>query len=776
MKEKASFNTLPTGTILLKQYRIEHILGQGGFGITYLANDIRLNQHVAIKEFLPSELAARDKNKSIHPKSIKQEESFEKFKKRFLREAQTLARFKHPNMARVQNYFEENGTAYFVMEYEEGESLGNLLKEKIQFSKAEILNFLIPLLEGLAIVHDSGIIHRDIKPDNIYLRTDGSPVLLDFGAASYVSGQSKTVTTLLTPGYAPFEQYLSDAKEQGPWTDIYSLGAVVYQAITGIIPTESSRRYYALSEQHDDPLPSVTELGKPHFDDAFLYAIEQSLLVKSKDRPQSAKQWMAMLLNDTIYNQAHQSQTKTKTNNNNSKYPTKWILSIALSILLMIGLTSTYWLIQPGHLRIVTNVPNVAVYLSNNKVGQTNARGRLKIPDAGKGKIRIEMKKEGYQTHRAYIHIIKGKWITKKFKLHPLKAKLFVRSNAKNSTVWINDQYFGQADKDWSLKPGIYSVVVKSEGYKNWQQKVQLKPDANLELFASLQQKSLPQAKNNTAPSITTGTIEISTNPAQAKWFLNETYIGLTPGQQTIKAGKYDLHAMLPGYKKWHQSIEIRKGKTIQINIPFEPTVYSLSIDVIPENANIKIMNIKQQYFPGMLLKSGKYKIKITQKNHKPWHRWIAIDDSNKHIDIKLTPITKQLKPTMTSTNPAPDPSENDQEISSLLAKFNKIINRRRITTIGLKKAYRHCQKLSKLKFKDNNTVSCLNRIGNAFAKLAENALNKNEIIDSKKIVRQGLRLMPNHEELKQINTKLQQRTQIKKPPKQKRVQIPLIF
>ena len=151
---------------------------------------------------------------------------------RFISEAQTLARFEHPNIVRVLSVFEGNITGYMIMPYEQGQTLKHILSTERTLEETALLKIMIPILGGLEQVHSAHFIHRDIKPDNIFIRHDGNPVLLDFGSARQALGEEiKTLTSLVSPGYAPFEQYYSKSDEQGPWTDIYGLGATLYRAI-----------------------------------------------------------------------------------------------------------------------------------------------------------------------------------------------------------------------------------------------------------------------------------------------------------------------------------------------------------------------------------------------------------------------------------------------------------------------------------------------------------------------------------------------------------------
>lgn len=290
-------NALPIG-YHLENYQIQSILGDGGFGITYLAQDIQLDTKVALKEYLPSELAVRDgDNYTVHAKSQKDDENFAWGLDRFMKEAQTLAQFKHPNIIRVWRFFSALNTAYIVMEYEPGQNLANFLKEGDTTTAEELMKFLPALLGGLETVHKAGYLHRDIKPANIYLREhDDSPLLIDFGSARYDLGtRSRNITTIVTPGYAPFEQYQSEGSQQGPWTDIYSLAAVLYRLISGKVPTESTERVAALIRSQSDPLTPATNVGRGQYDQPFLEGIDWALKVNEQDRPQDIEAWRKQL-------------------------------------------------------------------------------------------------------------------------------------------------------------------------------------------------------------------------------------------------------------------------------------------------------------------------------------------------------------------------------------------------------------------------------------------------------------------------------------------------
>ncbi len=281
---------LPTGFRLF-EYRIDSVLGQGGFGIAYAAMDVNLAAKVVIKEYLPEEFAFRALDNSVQARDDMDQEFYQNGLDSFLVEARTLATFRHRHIVRVARFFEANKTAYMVLEYERGESLKSWRKKRgDNIDEKTIVALFAPLLEGLEVVHNSGYLHRDIKPDNIYVRDqDGSLVLLDFGAARQTTIEKSEIGMVVTPGYGPIEQYAGGGR-QGPWTDIYSLGATLFWLITGRKPLEAPAR---LGEP--DPLPSAEALGKDRFSPQFLRAVDWALKMHPADRPQDVAQFRSAL-------------------------------------------------------------------------------------------------------------------------------------------------------------------------------------------------------------------------------------------------------------------------------------------------------------------------------------------------------------------------------------------------------------------------------------------------------------------------------------------------
>ena len=292
-------NALPAG-YRLGEYEIQTVLGSGGFGVTYKAYDHNLDKAVAIKEYLPPEFAVRDGRTTVKPKSSASKEDYEWGLSRFLDEARALARFDHPHINKVHRFFKENGTAYLVLEYVDGDMLSDLLKRKGRFNETGIRRMLDELLDGLDAVHNAGYIHRDIKPANIIFRRDGGAVLLDFGAARQAIGKrSQMITSILTPGYAPVEQYLNTADAMGAWSDLYSLGVVAYRCLVGgdesVIVDAPSRAHYAQRGESEKDMPSAAEVGAGKYSDGLLKAIDWAMKVDERERPQSVGELRGVL-------------------------------------------------------------------------------------------------------------------------------------------------------------------------------------------------------------------------------------------------------------------------------------------------------------------------------------------------------------------------------------------------------------------------------------------------------------------------------------------------
>ena len=285
---RVDYVALPAGA-LIGRYQVASILGQGGFGITYLARDTQLGRDVAVKEYLPAALAVRPDGSSVLPRSTEVADDFGWGRSRFVEEGRTLASVHEaPAIVKVFDFLEANGTAYIVMELLRGQTLEQRVKAEGPLAPASLQVMLWPLLAGLQKVHETGFLHRDIKPANIMLDADGRPTLIDFGAArAAMADRTRTMTAIFTPGYAAPEQFTS--AKQGPWTDIYGLSATLHYAITGKAPPSAFDR---LMEDSYEPLGGSASQG---FDARLLLGIDAGLSLPLEQRPPSIAAWRTLL-------------------------------------------------------------------------------------------------------------------------------------------------------------------------------------------------------------------------------------------------------------------------------------------------------------------------------------------------------------------------------------------------------------------------------------------------------------------------------------------------
>ncbi|MFK7856713.1 MAG: SUMF1/EgtB/PvdO family nonheme iron enzyme [Granulosicoccus sp.] len=292
-----SSESLPTG-YQLHNYRIEQVLGEGGFGITYKAVDLNLNRVVAIKEFMPRAYAARSDTGDVEPRNADCEVLYQKGLMSFVKEAQALALFEHVNIVKVNAFLRHHNTAYIIMEYVDGMTFSEWLRQNPMPSQSDLLSILSPILSGLHELHKVDLLHRDIKPSNIYICHNDRPLLLDFGAVRYsmFSDHSEEPSVvMLTEGFSPPEQYGKSG--QGPWTDVYAVGACLHLAVTGRKVINAMERYTESLNGGSDPQPNLADTAlRKDFSDYFLGAITQAISLNSKDRIQGALQLNNRLL------------------------------------------------------------------------------------------------------------------------------------------------------------------------------------------------------------------------------------------------------------------------------------------------------------------------------------------------------------------------------------------------------------------------------------------------------------------------------------------------
>ena len=284
------------GTII-DACQIRGELGRGGFGITYHAYDSAHQKEVALKEFFPLDVSMREVGTTnVRSASPKHEQAFYKNLARFVEEAKTLALFRHRNIVSIQKVISANNTAYLKLSLERGMSMRHWMNSLGRKPTQDELDcILTPLLDALDAVHRNKLLHRDIAPDNILLRALNDPVLLDFGSARPPDRDAqKPLTAIVKEGYSPLEQYTANTGQQGPWTDIYALGATLYEAISGLAPSKAGDRV------NNDRILPASSVCSGYYRPAFLNAIDWALSVNPNNRPQSIRHWREMVFSNSL--------------------------------------------------------------------------------------------------------------------------------------------------------------------------------------------------------------------------------------------------------------------------------------------------------------------------------------------------------------------------------------------------------------------------------------------------------------------------------------------
>lgn len=301
---RTSHDVLPHGT-RFGEFEIIRVLGVGGFGVVYLANDYSLERQVALKEYMPASLAVRGDGARVTVRSESMGETYNAGLRSFINEARLLARFDHPSLVKVYRFWEENDTAYMVMPYLQGVTLRDTRRAMAgPPNEAWIRGVLDPMLAALELLHGEGVFHRDVAPDNILLPPSGPPILLDFGAARRViSDRTQSLTAILKPSYAPIEQYANMAgMRQGPWTDIYALGAVMHCLLFGAPPVPATAR--AVQDEAD----SIGQEVVPGVSQHFMKLVAWMLSVRPQERPQNVAELRAALRGElAIPSPAHEA-------------------------------------------------------------------------------------------------------------------------------------------------------------------------------------------------------------------------------------------------------------------------------------------------------------------------------------------------------------------------------------------------------------------------------------------------------------------------------------
>ena len=529
---------LPAGC-QLNDLEIKNVLGHGGFGITYRAWDRYLKKYVALKEYLPNDIAVRIKGYSVVPKSVSDREDFEYGLEQFIEEACVLERFNHPNILRVIRVFEAYQTAYMVTQYEKGRTLTAYLdKLGKPPTQAQLRKILMPLLDGLETVHQANYLHRDIKPDNIYIcGSDNRPVLIDFGSARQSLGsRTKNMTIIVTGGYAPFEQYTTSAKRQGNWSDIYSMAAVLYRAITGMIPPDASDRQDDVSNGEPDPLLPLSQAAKRRYTSQFVDAIEQGLALLVTERPQSVAEWREMFGPPKKFTLSRKNRVKSRSTDTGQKQPLldkigkNQLAIIAASVVLILSAVGIWSyavressqrsetpdrtvirkIIKPapepaaitsGLIYVQTKPQGAAIFIAGKKMGLAP----ITLTDLTPGNVTVEADGlPGYNMARKTVKITAGQKTPVTLELPIATGLIDIKSVPENAKWHLDGKHIGATPyKNAKVKPGRHLVTIKHKGYEDQSSEITVTAGKTTAVVIVLKKITQPKGKTWTESEFT---------------------------------------------------------------------------------------------------------------------------------------------------------------------------------------------------------------------------------------------------------------------------------
>jgi serine/threonine protein kinase len=482
----------------VQEYRIIEILGAGSFGIVYKAENKYFSEIVALKEFLPIELAYRPEGDSrIRPLTSENENAYKWARSKFLQEAKTLRELgtggRHPNIVHVRQFIEANDTAYMVMDFEEGRPLSELLEENGILMEQELKSILYGLLDELSRVHEASVLHRDIKPSNILIRSDGSPVLIDFGAARKdVTGSDRSTIVVFSPAYAAVEQ-VCPIGTQGPWTDIYGLGATLYRAITGNTPATASERLEGKA------YVSITEAAIIKYPPSFFAAVDAALKLYPEARPQSISAWKKMFVpqaavkqeatvlrpvsDPTMINSGEFSSASSgvgsspKTLTHTPKAVTRTINTrlhlLMVMIVLVIASAVAWWVYW------LKDIPGTPLGTMDKTHSDTTVKDkRTESPD-----------RQPDQTKRKTFPVIYDDQSTEKKKTFSMHALLTIQSVPTQARVVLDGKKIGITPIHINIGNGMHSLRLSLKGYHEWESNLLIEDNGEIPIKIPLQKK-----------------------------------------------------------------------------------------------------------------------------------------------------------------------------------------------------------------------------------------------------------------------------------------------
>ena len=605
----------------------------GGFGITYKAEHRALGREVALKEYLPNEFAVREET-TVHPKSEADRADFDWGLRRFLDEARTLAQFEHRNVVRVLDYFEANSTAYIAMEYEDGQSLDELLAGGGTLDEAQMRRVILPIVDGLKQVHAAGILHRDIKPSNIFVRrSDESPVLLDFGAARQaLGGRSKSLTAIASAGYSPPEQYES-AGGQGPWTDVYALCATCYRAITGEAPVDAPSRIGRIARGAQDPLPGLSTADAARgYSDAFLRAVERGLRVIDAERPRSLDEFEDAIEGGGAPEADAPSEPAPKPARGpegaRRRRTTAWLaggglVAVLGALAVQRGsdiVEGVERLFGPGEatLSVATDPPGAEVLVDGEFIRNTPLE--VGIPA---GTVDVTLEHPLHETVRLRNQRLEDGG-TLRIERTLVRATGALRITTSPPGAWVERDGERLADATPAtlrdLPAGPVTLTMGAPEHRSAQVRTQVPKDAVGTLEHALE-------------PVRHGTLTLELEPSDTQVTLPDVAPRYEPGMR-LPEGTYRVIVERAGYRQQERTLSVSGDTRERIELTVNPQPFT--VVTTPPEATVRLLNVDETYRDGMMLKPGDYRVDVSapayqtrgrtvRHGHEPTHHIVSL-------------------------------------------------------------------------------------------------------------------------------------------------------
>lgn len=712
-----SLNALPPGTVL-RDYVIESELGSGGFSIVYLArHHLNPDWLYAIKEFLPGELAVRARDgTTVHPVNTEAEEAFDDGLRRFRDEAEQLRKFRNePYIVSCLNYFEQNGTAYLVMDHDDGLPLLELLRQREAagqpFTEKDLLAVVEPLLDGLTAVHRAGVLHRDIKPGNIFVRRQDDitgrpahPVLIDFGAAkqNYLARHSRSRAPY-TPGYAAYEQ-VSSMGEIGPWTDVYALGALMWRMVAGGCPDDSrlhvpdgaddadgaevwsptprevEKRAYAMNRGRADPMPSAVALGDGRFSRRLLEAIDKCLALYPEDRIQNCDELRVLLRAQATPEGARQKED-SQPNVGAHKTDQDGLSSIRAGVIRAISIVAIYLTINGLALNGVASRAGEPATAEQwgSLIGESLILGAITFTIAtvfhwSLGRAAFFRPRRGWIAWLVVAGAFSG-WNGAADGGALYAATLATLTAVFGAIIWAAifillgmfwrglTRLMAPRSQDYESPstPGPEATTSSSSRTNRANALYfvtlygSLAVGVSVIAFGTLTSFEFFSDTNTVSDDELTSQqlipITIVTEPSDAVVEFPNRRVVYVPGME-LPEGSYYVRVSAPGYEPRTQFL-VHSARPQEHVIVLEPLRQAFTVEAIPSGARVRVLNIVPIYEPGIMLSAGSYRVEVSASGYETVTEtvWHDIAEPTIH-QVELPRIGTQFPPIVATAEP----------------------------------------------------------------------------------------------------------------------------